>query len=122
MSVNVSLGALGGQVDQFGAWPYVLTVSEDGRPHAVSVEMAWNGEEFQGAGGRGTMANAAERSHAVTLLWPPFEPGGYSLIVDGTAAVTDGVLILTPATAVLHRTGPPRDDSPASCTSDCIRI
>ena len=30
------------------------------------------------------MANAAERSDAVTLLWPPFEPGGYSLIVDGT--------------------------------------
>jgi len=42
--------------------------------------------------------------------------------VDGTAAVADGMLTLTPVTAVLHRTGPPRQDSPASCTSDCIRI
>ena len=39
MSVAVSLGALGGQVEQFGAWPYVLTVRSDGKPHAVSVEM-----------------------------------------------------------------------------------
>ena len=122
MSVAVSLGALGGQVEQFGAWPYVLTVSEDGHPHAVSVEMAWDGSVFQGSGGRGTMANAADRSDAVTLLWPPFEPGGYSLIVDGTAAVVDSVLTLTPRTAVLHRTGPPREDAPASCTSDCVRI
>jgi len=122
MSVAVSLGALGGQVEQFGAWPYVLTVSKDGRPHAVSVEMAWDGSVFRGSGGRGTTANAAERAEAVTLLWPPFEPGGYSLIVDGTASVDDGVLTLTPVTAVLHRTGPPREDSPASCTSDCVRI
>ena len=122
MSVSVSLGALGGQVEQFGSWPYVLTVDAGGHPHAVSVEMAWDGSVFRGSGGRGTMANASERSDAVTLLWPPFEPGGYSLIVDGTAAVADGVLTLTPVTAVLHRTGPPRQDSPASCTSDCIRI
>jgi hypothetical protein len=122
VSVAVSLGALGGQVEQFGTWPYVVTVSKDGRPHAVSVEMAWDGSVFRGTGGRGTLANAAERPAAVTLLWPPFEPGGYSLIVDGTAAVTDGVLTLTPATAVLHRTGPPREDSPTTCTSDCIRI
>ncbi len=122
MSVAVSLGALGGQVEQFGAWPYVLTVGDDGHPHAVSVEMAWDGSVFRGSGGRGTMANAAARSDAVTLLWPPFEPGGYSLIVDGTVAVADGVLAFTPTTAVLHRTGPPREDSPASCTSDCIRI
>jgi len=122
VSVAVSLGALGGQVEQFGGWPYVVTVSEDGKPHAVSVEMAWDGSVFRGSGGRRTMANAAERSEAVTLLWPPFEPGGYSLIVDGTAAVTDGMLTLTPVTAVLHRTGPPREDSPPSCTSDCIRI
>ena len=122
MSVAVSLGALGGQVEQFGSWPYVLTVSGDGKPHAVSVEMTWDGSVFRGSGGRGTTVNAAERSDAVTLLWPPFEPGGYSLIVDGTAEVADGVLTLAPVTAVLHRTGPPREDSPASCTSDCVRI
>ncbi len=122
MSVAVSLEELAEQVASFGSWPYVVTVSSDGRPHAVSVELAWDGAAFHGTAGRGTLANAAARPDAVTLLWPPFEPGGYSLIVDGTATVADGAFILTPATAVLHRTGPPREDSSPSCTSDCIRI
>jgi len=68
VSVSVSLGALGGQVEQFGSWPYVLTVDGGGHPHAVSVEMAWDGSVFRGSGGRSTMANASERSDAVTLL------------------------------------------------------
>ena len=122
MSVAVSLEGLAEQVESFGSWPYVLTVGRDGRPHAVSVELAWDGSVFQGTPGRGTLANATARPDAVTLLWPPYEPGGYSLIVDGTASVGEGALVVTPATAVLHRTGPPREDSPPSCTSDCIRI
>ena len=122
MSVAVSLEGLGEQLARFGSWPYAVTVSTDGRQHAVSVEMAWDGSVFQGTAGRGTLANAAARPDAVTFLWPSYEPGGYSLIVDGTATVADGALTLAPATAVLHRTGPPREDSSPSCTSDCIRI
>ena len=122
MSVAVSLGALGGQVEQFGAWPYVLTVGDDGRPHAVSVEMAWDGAVFRLGAGRRTVANALARPAAVTLLWPPFEPGGYSLIVDGSASSDEETLIVTPTAAILHRTGPPRPDSPPGCGSDCVRI
>ena len=122
MSVAVSLEELGEQVAQFGAWPYVVTVGADGRPHAVSAELGWDGAAFRGSAGRSTLANAQARPAAVTLLWPPYEPGGYSLIVDGTTAVIDGALTLTPSTAVLHRTGPPREDASPNCTSDCIRL
>ena len=116
MSVAVSLGALGGQVAEFGEWPYVLTVSADGRPHAVSARMVFDGTGFDGTAGRTTMANADARPEAVSLLWAPIEPGGYSLIVDGTATVTDGPLRIVPTRAVLHRTGP------ETGASDCVRI
>jgi hypothetical protein len=123
MSVPVSLERLGEQVERFGSWPYLVTVSGDGRPHAVSASMAWDGDVFQGAAGRHSQANAADRPTAVTLLWPPYEPGGYSLIVDGSAAINDdGSLTVTPVTGVLHRTGPPRSDSGPNCTADCVPL
>jgi hypothetical protein len=80
--VPVSVEELGRQVAHFGAWPYIITVAGDGRPHAVSVEVAWADGSFTAAGGRSTSRNVAAHPNAVTLLWAPFEPGGYSLIVD----------------------------------------
>jgi hypothetical protein len=123
--VPVSIEELGRQVAHFGTWPYIITVAGDGRPHAVSIEVAWVDSSFTAAGGRSTSRNAAAHPNAVTLLWAPFEPGGYSLIVDVQAATADdGALTLTPTTAVLHRTGPaPAAEAPAgSCGNDCVRI
>ncbi len=123
MSVPVSLERLGEQVERFGSWAYLVTVSGDGRPHAVSAAMAWDGGVFRATAGRHSRANASERPTAVTLLWAPYEPGGYSLIVDGSAGVdADGSLTVTPVTGVLHRTGPPRPDSGPNCTADCIPL
>ena len=123
MSVPVSLERLGEEVTRFGLWPYLVTVSGDGRPHAVSAPVTWDGTVFVGAPGRHSRANAADRPSAVTLLWPPYEPGGYSLIVDGSAAVNaDDSLTVTPVTGVLHRTGPPRADSGPNCTADCVPL
>ena len=118
MSVAVSLEGLGEQLARFGSWPYAVTVSTDGRPHAVSVEMAWDGSVFQGTAGRGTLANAGARPDAVTFLWPPYEPGGYSLIVDGTADLGTGDLIAVhPVRAVLHRVASASPDLPS-----CIKL
>jgi hypothetical protein len=126
VSVSVALDELAHQVERFGAWPYLITVGAEGRPHAVSVEVTWSAAagHFTAAGGRSTSRNATARPHAVTLLWAPYEPGGYSLIVDVKAATTDdGTFTLTPTTAVLHRTGPTPGEAPAgSCGSDCVRI
>lgn len=114
---------------------YLITVDDDYRVHTVTVEPHLrdlpDGPDGPGAivdvgviGGR-TCQNLAHRRD-VTLLWPPLEPGGYSLIVDGSAEVTDanddtarcGVV---PTRALLHREADP--DSPAAakgCLHDCV--
>jgi hypothetical protein len=60
----------------------------------------------------------------VSLLWPPNEPGGYSLIVDGTAALPsgDGRIAVTPTRAVLHRPAAAPDPDKPSCSADCVPI
>lgn len=82
----------------------------------------------------GRSARDLARSHpAVTLLFPPAENGGYSLIVDGTATVSEeGPYMVTVEHAVLHRPAdhagesPPGQapggvatTSPTSCGHDC---
>ncbi|MEB3984303.1 pyridoxamine 5'-phosphate oxidase family protein [Mycobacterium sp. 663a-19] len=104
---------------------YLITVDDDYRAHTVTVEPQLREATLDvGLIGGRTRDNLARRSD-VTLLWPPPEPGGYSLIVDGTAEVTDvgdavrlGVL---PTRALLHREAD--DGSPAAakgCLHDCV--
>jgi hypothetical protein len=63
------------------------------------------------------------------LLWPPREPGGYSLIVDGRAEVTDADdsddgtarLLVVPTRALLHRNADPSTPGSATgCLHDCV--
>src|SRR5262245_4699248 len=96
MSIGVGLEQLAQELDRFGSVAYVLTVSADGRPHAVAVQTVWEGERLGAAVGKSTAANAADRPH-ISLLWPPFEPGGYSLIVDGDAVVAPADTGIAPA-------------------------
>ena len=128
MTVPVSIERLREETDRFGPVAFLLTVSDDGRPHAVSVPVAWAGEDLVAETGRRTARNASARP-AVSLLWGPVEPGGYSLIVDGDAAVTPvddpdregGRIAVRPTTAVLHRSaaGP---DGQGACGSDCVPV
>jgi hypothetical protein len=105
---------------------YLITVDDNYRAHTVTVE-----PELRDAildvgliGGR-TRENLVHRSD-VTLLWPPPEPGGYSLIVDGRAEATESDaqtvrLGVVPTRALLHREADP--DSPKAakgCLHDCV--
>src|SRR5688572_12781867 len=123
MSVKVEAERLRDEVGRFGSTPYLLTVSDDQRPHAVSVAVAWDGDELVAATGDRTAGNAAARPD-VSLLWPPHEPGGYSLIVDGTATVEAGDggsrVRVRPGRAVLHRSAP--GTAPGSYEADCERL
>jgi hypothetical protein len=102
MSQPVSLDGLRDEVARFGPAPYVVTVGDDGAPHAVSVSAGWDGDLLTASVGARTAANAAVRPR-VSLLWSPYEPGGYSLIVDGAAEVDGEQLRVAPSKAVLHR-------------------
>jgi hypothetical protein len=74
-----------------------------------------------------TWAESAAAGYCqVTLLWPPAEPGGYSLIADGTGAFrqtgNDLALVVSVSRAVLHRRGSAPADGGSSCGTDCIPL
>ena len=128
MSSPVELARLQEAVDGYGPVAYFLSVSADGRPHAVEVEVSWvETGDLVVHPGSGTAANAQARP-LVSLVWPPTEPGGYSLIVDGavvtvsTAGVGDNTVVVAPTRAVQHRRGRAGDPDARAHGSDCVRV
>lgn len=122
MSVKVDLGELGLHVARH-PFAYLLTVGDDLRAHAVAVQPSLEDGGLLLTGlGRRTSANLAARPD-VSLVWPPYEPGGYSLIVDGRATVIDETARVEPGHAVLHR---PADhaaaDGGTGCGNDCVPL
>ena len=114
MSIAVSLEQLRDEVARRGDAAFVVTTGDDG-PHVVSVRVGWDGDDLVGGAGNRTAANVASRS-SVSLLWPStFDD--YSLIVDGTASVSDGSLRVAPVRAVLHRSAAATGDGPG-----CIKV
>jgi hypothetical protein len=105
---------------------YLVTVDDDYRVHTVTVEpeLREHVMDIGLIGGR-TRNNVESRS-TVTLLWPPSESGGYSLIVDGLAEVADSdddtaVLRVVPTRALLHRNADPTTPGSAKgCLHDCV--
>jgi len=126
MSVPVSLESLRAEIDRSSSDPYLLTVSDDAAPHCVAVAVRWDGDHLAMGAGTRTRDNAAARPR-VTLLWPPAERGGYSLIVDAMVVATSGTgqgdnqVTVRPTRAVLHR--PASDPANAQpCGSDCVPL
>jgi hypothetical protein len=108
---------------------YLVTVDDEYRVHTVTVEPELREHVMDvGLVGGRTRRNVESRS-AVTLLWPPSEPGGYSLIVDGRAEVAEtadtdddtAALRVVPTRALLHRNADPNSPGPATgCLHDCV--
>jgi pyridoxamine 5'-phosphate oxidase-like protein len=120
MSVPVPLERLHAAVDERGASAYLITVSDDGSPHAVHTPLRWEDDAILVDVGRRSTANAAARP-SVSLLFPVRSEGDYSLIVDGAAAVTSSGIRVTPTRAVLHRPAAVPDPS-SSCAADCVPL
>lgn len=123
MSIQVQVGELADAMAVY-RFAYLVTVGDDGRAHVVAVTPRWEGDALVVGGlGRRSAANLAARP-AVTLVWPPLEPEGYSLILDGEARIlADGAaaggdaatgtgpdsaaaVTIVPGRAVLHRPAP----------------
>jgi hypothetical protein len=112
MSIPVDVADLARALEDFGAG-YLLSTAGDGRVKAVSVESeVVDGVLVITDPGRGSAANIAANP-TVTLLFPPREPRGFTLLVDGTAEATEQQARVTPATAVLHRPAAHADGPPA---------
>lgn len=121
---RVDLDRLAAALPDF-PFAYLITVDDGYRVHTVTVEPRLRGEAVLDVGriGGRTRENLAQRPD-VTLLWPPREPGGYSLIVDGRAEVGESGpetvrLDVVPTRALLHR-----DADPAAAAKgtlhDCV--
>ena len=106
MSIDVSLQDLHEVVAERGPDAYLVTV-RDTRPHIVAVLVTERDGTLVVAPGRRTARNIEDRP-LVTLLWPvDGEHPHHSLLVDGTARISDDGewLEITPTSAVLHRVG-----------------
>jgi hypothetical protein len=114
------------EIDRAETDPYLLTVSGDSRPHCSCSEVVWDESGLIVPAPSGWAASEALGRQQVTLLWPPAQRSGYSLIVDGIArgAKIEGqaMLVVAPTRAVWHRRGKTTSSTGSSCQSDCIPI
>jgi hypothetical protein len=86
MSIPIPLDRLRAALEERDGRAYVLTVSDDGRPHVVHGTICWEGDMLAADVGGRSAANAAARP-SVSLLCPVRSAADYSLIVDGDAAL-----------------------------------
>ncbi|GEL24880.1 hypothetical protein PSU4_38340 [Pseudonocardia sulfidoxydans NBRC 16205] len=121
MSIAVTTDELGSTLAGF-RFAYLLTIGDDTRPHVTAVSPVWDGHHLRvGDLGRRTRANAGARPE-VTVVWPPADPAGHTLIVDGTGVVEGEELAVTVTRAVLHRPATVPAPADAACAADCVEI
>jgi hypothetical protein len=118
MSVPVDLSGLEAELERFGWRAYLMTVGQDRRPHAVSVQVRYADRHLVVAAGRTSLSNAGANPD-VALLWTPVDDTGFSLIVDGRAEATDGELVVAPTKSVLHRSAAGPD---GAASSECVSV
>ena len=118
---------IGEALADYGHTPYVLTVGDDG-PHTShsTIRLAPDGMSVTGPLSKSAARNASRRP-TLSLFWPPKEPGGYGIIMNGTAVVdadADPAPLATIALtkAVFHRPGAPGPGHEGTCSSDCRPI
>jgi hypothetical protein len=119
MSIPVELSDLARVLSEHGDG-YLLTSGRRG-VKAITVTARVDGGVVRIPGGsRGTSANL-DGDATATLLFPPREPRGHTLLVDGTAETVDDGFVLTPSSAVLHRPADHADGEvgSSSCGHDC---
>lgn len=121
MSKPVDMHALAKAVIGYD-FAYLITIADGDRIHTSAVQPMFDGESlFVTAPSSHVQANTDQRPK-VSLVWPPREPDGYSLIVDGAAQLKGDNLKVVVSRAILHRPeiiAPPDGDS---CVSDCIEL
>ncbi len=123
MSIPVPIDELAAALGDFDL-AYLLSTGATG-VKVVSVAVSAGPEELVIPTPSGGTARNVADNPAVTVLCPPREPGGYSLIVDGTARPHGDGFAVTPARAVLHRPAADAahpDPDATGCGQDCVPL
>lgn len=121
MSVKVDLDQLADALADF-TFAYLITVGGDYRAHTVAVEPVLADGVLELASIGNTTRRNVIAHPDVTLAWPPREPGGYTLIVDGVGQPSDDGLKVVPSRAVLHRPAVPGVATNPGCIHDCVPL
>lgn len=105
----MELGDLAGEIERWG-FGYLTTVSDDGRPHLLALrpvveDAATPVLRFDAGAGR-ACRNAAARPDVAVMFPPAPHSDGFSLVLDGTAAVDGDHVDVTVTSALLHRPAP----------------
>ena len=100
MSIAVALDELIDKLVDY-PWCYLVTSGED-RPHLLAVKPSVVEEGLRLETGHSSRANVV-RNPLVVLMFPPSQPDGMSLIVDGEGEVNGDGIVVRPTWAVLHR-------------------
>lgn len=122
MSIPVDLEALRDRLATHDRPAYVITAGDAG-PHLVATYLTWSDGAFTTGCGSTTARNLSQRGE-VSVVVPPNDVDGYSLIFDAAGEVVEGdvrTLRLTPLKAVLHRPGTGAGE-PGSCGHDCAPL
>ena len=87
---------------------FLVTSSSGSEPaHVVSLAVDWSGGGVMRlAVGEGRAARNIAAGSSPVAVFPPGGSGeraNYSIIVDGTASLEDGLLTITPTGAMWHR-------------------
>lgn len=111
MSIPVDVARLDEALAHFGAG-YLLTVTPEARTKVLTVDAVVEDGRLRVTGPSPGSARNLEANPAVTLVFPPAEAHGFTLIVDGTGASRGEDFVVTPASAILHRPSAHADGPP----------
>jgi hypothetical protein len=100
VSIAVALEELPQKVAEY-PFCYLVTTGEE-RPHLLAVKPSVVEGGLRCETGHSSRTNVV-RSALVVLVFPPTEPAGFSMIVDGEGEVNGDGIVVTPTWAVLHR-------------------
>ena len=100
MSIAVALEELSGKLAEY-PWCYLVTSGEE-RPHLIAVKPSIVKDGLRCETGHSSRANVI-RNPMVVLMFPPSQPDGLSLLVDGEGEVNGDGVVVRPTWAVLHR-------------------
>ena len=100
MSIAVALEDLPDKLGEY-PWCYLVTTGDE-RPHLLAVKPSLVEAGLRCETGHSSRANVV-RNPLVVLMFPPQQPDGFSLIVDGEGEVNGDGIVVKPTWAVLHR-------------------